>query len=101
MRFKYLIFLILLSFLGCASFSGNNFDENKLSSVNINKTTKAEIIKMFGEPESRSQSNDDSEVYVYVYVKIAPFGTSESKSVAFIFKDDVVTNFNLLKSKAN
>jgi len=75
--------LSVLLFSGCAAKTGHTFLE-KMSQEEIStklihgKTTKVEVIKMFGDPEDVDLRDDGREVWVYKFIR------SSAKGVNFV-----------------
>ena len=49
--------VLLLLLAGCVS-TGRNFDESKITDIKKGETTEADLVKLFGPPESRSSDSD-------------------------------------------
>jgi len=65
-KISLLLSLILIS--SCSSFYviGEDFDESKVNSLSIGKTTKSDVLQIFGEPYDKGQINE-STVFIYSY----------------------------------
>lgn len=50
---KYIIFVIMTFFLSCAVSKGIPFDINGVSKIELYKSTKKEVVSIFGEPYKR------------------------------------------------
>lgn len=76
---------------GCAS-SGKRFDASKVPMIVAGKTTKAEILTLFGEPKNYFNRNASGkgETWKYVYVWAGPLGAGGRGLTIKFDKDDVV-----------
>lgn len=61
--------IIVVSLSGCvASFKqGQQFDDRSVKHIRNDKTTRAEVVQMFGQPPSRSSTGGGKETWVYHY----------------------------------
>jgi len=96
-RMKNYLFSLFLCFcFGCTSISTGIGEKEiapeSIQKISIGKTTKPEIIALFGNPHSISTTATGQEVYKYVFMK------SESKSSPSIFsvKMDVQVKYQEL-----
>ena len=69
-----LCFVALLA-ASCASV-GNNFDESKLSQIKKGETTDADLMKLFGEPESRTMNSENALILTWMYSEARVKGES-------------------------
>lgn len=60
---------------GCVS-SGIKVSDDKLSSLEVNKTTKSEVLQSLGKPSSQIKNSDGTSVIVYSRVKASAKATS-------------------------
>ena len=60
---------------GCAS-TGNNFDESKVSQIKKGETTEAQLIQMFGEPQSRGVNSEGVTTLMWMYTESSVKGES-------------------------
>ena len=54
--------------VGCAS-TGNNFDDSKVSQIKKGETTEADLLQMFGQPQSRSLNSEGQTILTWSYVE--------------------------------
>lgn len=94
-------FLAAALLCGCAS-AGKNFDSRKITAIKKGETTEAELIAMFGKPQTTNISSEQGRTLVWVYVQVAatPFGSSQkSKSLAVsLGTNAIVTNYQFSNS---
>ena len=68
-----MIFLPLLVLVGCTTVNygigEKEIDPKLIARIEVNKTTKSEILEWFGNPHSISTTATGQEVYKYVYMK--------------------------------
>jgi len=115
MRTKALLFITLCAaaFSGCIHTIeyGRQFDSSHVTYIEKGKTTKQEVLTMFGAPESSSLDSDGQLTMHYAYIKttgrikLAAFiplvgpvvggssATNSQKSLTVVLKDGVVANY--------
>lgn len=91
---KYVLVIMLVLFLsGCAS-TVNNFDLTLVKTILVGKTTKAEIMQMFGKPyKIKQNSSDGTEKYSYSHIERIVVGLDLShiqRELYITFANDVV-----------
>lgn len=96
-----ILFFLTITVSGCAT-SGNASLTNQASveSIQVNKTTKNDISKMFGAPSGRSTSSEgETWSYNYTSMKMIPFFSSaDLRQLTVVFnKHGVVTNYTASK----
>ncbi|MFA5088689.1 MAG: outer membrane protein assembly factor BamE [Candidatus Omnitrophota bacterium] len=98
---------VLLAFVGCATTShfveGRNFDENKMKNIVKGSSTKADILKLYGEPIDKGIDEKYNENWVYLYAETDSqynAWTTDSKAdrrvkklIVVFDEKDVVRNF--------
>ena len=67
--------VIVALLAGCAS-NGNNFDESKVSQIKKGETTEAQLIQMFGEPQSRGLNSEGATTLMWMYTESSAKGES-------------------------
>lgn len=88
---------------GCATTSGNSALTNKeaVKSIQINKTTKEDISRMFGAPSGQSRRVDgETWTYAYSSVSVVPFfNSADMRQLNVTFdKRGVVTGYDTIKN---
>lgn len=80
---------------GCSTTGSESIkSQSKIDSITLKKTTKNEVLEMFGPPNGRSEgANEDTWTYGYTNVKMIPFASSvDSRLLQITFdKRGVVT----------
>lgn len=98
---KKLIFAAALAVLlpACAS-TGMPIDQAAIDQVVIGKTTKDDMMTLFGPPLSQSFDSDGKLMFSWIYVHVGPFGSNMQNEslIALIGKDGTVEKFNVVKS---
>ncbi len=102
---KTVLMLSLLFLVGCATVNmnrGNEFDETKTNRLIKGQTTKEEVLKLLGEPMSKSFTADN-ETWKYFYQKIISKAQSfivttakvdtEIKSLDITFTNGVLSDY--------
>lgn len=95
------LFALVVAISGCAT-SGNASLTNQASvdSIQINKTTKDDIARMFGAPSGKSTSAaGETWSYNYTSMKMIPFFTqADIRQLTVVFdKKGIVTNYTTTK----
>ena len=97
---KSSLILILCSIIisSCAGSikNGNNFDSKYIKNLKPKKTTKSEVILMFGKPESKSivdNENNEYEIHFYTY-SIRKFDGLFSKYFAVEYLGNTVNSYH-------
>lgn len=90
MKFRIItiVSLVILSLSGCATSSysvGKNFSSENVSQIVKGKTTSAEVITFFGEPNSKTVISATGEKWIYMHSE----GTTKAQS--YIVAMDVKT----------
>jgi len=103
-----IIVLLILFISGCMTMNygigKSEIDPQKIAQIEINKTTKSQILELFGNPHSISTTATGQEIYKYVYMKTQskispmPFFGSANVNTGYqelnvILKDDVVIDY--------
>lgn len=108
---KILIPIIFLGLLlnGCMTINtgigGKEIDPNLISQIELNKTTKFDILKWFGNPHSISTTATGQEVYKFVFMQTKskitpiPFNTKMAVDTKYqelnvTFKDNIVVDYS-------
>lgn len=108
---KPLLYMILVSLLlsGCMTMNtgigGKEIDPQLISKIELNKTTKADILQWFGNPHSISTTAAGQEVYKFVFMQTQskitpiPFHTNMSVDTKYqelnvMFKDNIAVDYS-------
>ena len=94
----FLLITILL-ITSCVSI-GNKIQASALEKIRIGETTKTEMIKTFGMPQSQLFVSENGLTMIWQYIYMGPFGVStEQQNLAVLFdENEKVRKFNLLDS---
>lgn len=88
--------LATLIVVGCASTSGSPIAIEDVRSIKVGSTTKADIMRMFGSPNTRQGTPDGRETWVYSYASTKTFMLTPSDtsgaSVGVTFNGNVVSS---------
>ncbi|MFH0912755.1 MAG: hypothetical protein V1884_00510 [Candidatus Omnitrophota bacterium] len=107
---KKVILLMITSLLlvGCMTISSKlgekEIDPQLIAKIQLNKTTKSEIIEWFGNPHSISTTATGQEIYKYIFMETKskvtpiPFNTKMAVDTKYqelnvIFKDGIVIDY--------
>lgn len=69
MRKLFLIFLILIFLSGCATTHGTKINTTNIPKIEKGKTTKQEVLMLFGEPLSKQLNANGTETWTYEFTK--------------------------------
>ena len=67
MRKKVTIFLCFLLITSCATTTGKRIDGTKIGEIKKGRTTRTEVISLFGNPENITNSADGTTVFTYSF----------------------------------
>jgi hypothetical protein len=98
------IFFVLV---GCATSSystGKDFDSSLVNQIVKAKTTKADLLQMFGQPFSKTVISENEEKWIYMYssgtVKAQSYvltmkveSTGQQKMLDILLRDGIVVNY--------
>jgi hypothetical protein len=65
-RFLGIVCAAALILAGCASV-GKNFDSRRINEIEKGKTTEADLVAMFGEPNNRGQNSSGVKTLMWIY----------------------------------
>jgi hypothetical protein len=80
---KILVGTLLLLLAGCAS-AGHHFNVAGVQQVNVGKTTKGDVMAMFGEPW-RTGIEDGRETWTYGHYKYSLFSDAKTRDLVLRF----------------
>ncbi|MCA4960996.1 outer membrane protein assembly factor BamE [Pseudomonas sp. Y24-6] len=91
------ICLTALMLGGCAS-SGQKITPDRISQIEVGKTTVEQMSDLFGSPTSQSYGTEGKLAMNWVYVFVGPFGMGmKQQSLAVLFNEDnKVEKYNVL-----
>lgn len=94
MKKSIAVVLVLLSLTGCAHV-GEPIDQLAVSQIVKGKTTKAELLDMFGPPLVVSSNSDNTETLAWSHVSIGAFGSGyqQQSFTAVLNEAGVVTSY--------
>ena len=96
------VLIISITMMSCAS-NGTKIEKSNVEKIVAGKTTKTEMITVFGNPLSQSFNSDGKLSMIWFYVYVGPFGTGmEQQNLAVLFDDnEVVEKYNLVDGGSN
>ena len=69
--------VIAIGLSGCFGMkTGQKFDDRSVKNIRTGKTTKAEVIQMFGQPPTRNSTGGGSETWTYQYTALQSHATA-------------------------
>jgi outer membrane protein assembly factor BamE (lipoprotein component of BamABCDE complex) len=79
---------------------GQNFNDKLVEKIVEGKTTKQEILKMFGIPFEQSRDKNNIEKYVYVHqLWDEQQSKTYTKKLVILFENEVVKNYNFIEKE--
>jgi outer membrane protein assembly factor BamE (lipoprotein component of BamABCDE complex) len=93
---EWLVFLLVcvLSLSGCAIRIGAPFKTDQVKQIQVGKTTQAQIVTFFGQPESRGLK-DGRPLWTYLFARLSPGGTAKGTLLSIEFDDqNVVSSYS-------
>ena len=96
------VLIISITMMSCAS-NGTKIEKSNVEKIVAGKTTKTEMITVFGNPLSQSFNSDGKLSMIWFYVYVGPFGTGmEHQNLAVLFdENEVVEKYNLVDGGSN
>jgi outer membrane protein assembly factor BamE (lipoprotein component of BamABCDE complex) len=96
------VLIISITMMSCAS-NGTKIEKSNVEKIVAGKTTKTEMITVFGNPLSQSFNSDGKLSMIWFYVYVGPFGTGmEQQNLAVLFdENEVVEKYNLVDGGSN
>ena len=93
------MFLLLLCF-GCVKM-GKEISPTSVNSIVVNKTTKAQMLAMFGPPVTQSYDSDGKQALGWTHQDIGPFAFKVRTQIltAFFDENDVLTQYTINDNK--
>ncbi len=90
--------IMMLYLAACSSATGQNFDTASIQKIQNGKTTRDQLIGMFGRPDSDSSYPDGQRVMMWKYSKARTLDTTEGKTLTVQTRNGTVFNYTLSKS---
>lgn len=82
---KVMLALLIIALVGCATSSystGKNFDSSLVNKIVKGETTKDDLVRMFGQPFSKTVISENDEKWIYMYSS----GTAKAQSYVITMK---------------
>lgn len=98
MRRAIALFSLVLILSGCASAVGQNFDESKLEKLHKGRTTKQELIALFGQPDTETPYPEGHLILMWKYSQARAMDTTEGKTLTVQLANGVVTSYTVSKT---
>ncbi len=96
---KKALFVALLMLLSaCSNRVGHNLDTARLQHIQPGQTSKAQLISLFGLPDSETPYPDGQRLLKWTYSEARTLNTTEGQTLTVQMKNDKVLNFALSKS---
>ena len=98
---KAIILSLVMLCIGCVKV-GKELPANSLNSIVVNKTTKAQMLAMFGPPVTQSYNSNGQQALGWTHQNIGPFAFSvRTQMLTAIFdENDVVTHYTVNDNKS-
>lgn len=89
---------LLLALTACSSSTGRNFDTASLQKIRAGLTTRAELIEMFGPPDTETPYPNGQQLLMWNYSEARTLDTTAGKTLTVQTKNGRVFNYTLNKS---
>ena len=89
---------LLLALTACSSSTGRNFDTASLQKIRAGLTTRAELIEMFGPPDTETPYPNGQQLLMWNYSEARTLDTTAGKTLTKKKKNGRVFNYTLNKS---
>lgn len=94
----YLIPGLMFMLSACSSSVGHNFDTANIQKIQTGKTTRAELINMFGPPDSESPYPEGQRLMMWKYSEARTLDTTAGKTLTVQTRNGRVFTYTLSKS---
>ncbi|MBD8143459.1 hypothetical protein [Pantoea agglomerans] len=98
MRKRVLLSALLLLVSACSNRVGHRLDSSNLQQIHAGQTTKAQLIALFGQPDSETPYPDGQRLLKWTYSEARTLNTTEGQTLTVQMKNDKVLNYALSKS---
>lgn len=89
---------LLLALTACSSSTGRNFDTASIQKIRAGLTTRAELIEMFGPPDTETPYPNGQQLLMWNYSEARTLDTTAGKTLTVQTKNGRVFNYTLNKS---
>ncbi|MGJ0193022.1 hypothetical protein ACR6A7_11825 [Pantoea sp. RRHST58] len=89
---------LLLALTACSSATGRNFDTASIQKIRAGLTTRAELIEMFGPPDTETPYPNGQQLLMWNYSEARTLDTTAGKTLTVQTKNGRVFNYTLNKS---
>jgi len=90
--------VLILALTACSSSSGRNFDTASIQKIRAGTTTRAELIEMFGPPDTETPYPNGQQLLMWNYSEARTLDTTAGKTLTVQTKNGRVFNYTLSKS---
>lgn len=97
-RKRVLLVTLLLLISACSNRVGHRLDNRNLQHIHAGQTTKAQLIALFGQPDSETPYPDGQRLLKWTYSEARTLNTTEGQTLTVQMKNDKVLNYALSKS---
>lgn len=97
-RKRVLLVTLLLLISACSNRVGHRLDNRNLQHIHAGQTTKAQLIALFGQPDSETPYPDGQRLLKWTYSEARTLNTTEGQTLIVQMKNDKVLNYALSKS---
>ncbi|SFN38275.1 hypothetical protein SAMN05428971_1238 [Candidatus Pantoea varia] len=95
---RVLLAALLLLLAACSNQVGHRLDNSNLQHIHAGQTTKAQLIGLFGQPDSETPYPDGQRLLKWTYSEARTLNTTEGQTLTVQMKNDKVLNYALSKS---
>lgn len=94
----FIILNLMLVLTACSNSIGHNFDAASMQKIHPGVTTRAQLVELFGPPDSESPYPDGQRVMMWKYSQARALDTTEGKTLTVQTKNGRVFNYTFSKS---
>ncbi|MFV9671015.1 hypothetical protein [Pantoea sp. ARC607] len=95
---KCVLFAALLLLSACSNRVGHRLDSGNLQHIHAGQTSRAQLIALFGQPDSETPYTDGQRLLKWTYSEARTLNTTEGQTLTVQMKNDRVLNYALSKS---
>lgn len=95
---RMILAVLLCMFVASCASSGRKMEQSDLQKIVVGKTTKDEMIQLFGPPMSQSYGTEGKLAMIWIYVQVGPFGMGmKQQNLAVLFdQQERVEKYNIV-----
>ncbi len=90
--------MLCLMLVGCTASVGQNFDDSKLAHIKYDKTTRQDLISLFGEPSSETPFPEGQSILMWTWSQAKTGTTTEGRTLTIRLMNGKVKSYTVNKT---